>query len=125
MDDWRHEIPTHLSVEDKAFYGLTARQVMLLIAGTSSGYGLWNQWPDLPMPLRIGLAASCVVLASAIAFVRPYGRGLEEWAFVALHYLTLPKTSVWRPREIDVNESNEAETTWAELTPRIRWEVTA
>ena len=94
MDDWRHEIPTHLNVEDKAFYGLTARQVMLLIAGASSGYGLWNQWPDLPMALRIALAVSCLVLAAAIAFVRPYGRGLEEWAFVALHYLTLPKTSV-------------------------------
>ena len=125
MDDWRHEIPTHLNVEDKAFYGLTARQVMLLIAGASSGYGLWNQWPDLPMPLRIGLAVSCLVLAAAIAFVRPYGRGLEEWAFVALHYITLPKASVWRSREIDVNEPMGAETSWAELSPRIQWEVPA
>src|SRR6185437_1857159 len=124
MEDWRHEIPTHLNVEDKAFYGLTARQVMLLIAGASSGYGLWNQWPSAPIALRIGLAASCMFLAAAIAFVRPYGRGLEEWAFVAVHYITLPRTSVWRPREIDVNEPNEAETSWTELTPRIRWEVT-
>lgn len=124
MDDWRHEIPTHLNVEDKAFYGLTARQVMVLIAGASSGYGLWNQWPALPMALRIGLAASCMFLAAAIAFVRPHGRGLEEWAFVAVHYITLPKTSVWRPREIDVTKPNEAETSWAELSPRIRWEVT-
>ncbi len=125
MDDRRHEIPTHLNVEDKAFYGLTARQVMVLIAGASSGYGLWNQWPALPMALRIGLAVVCIVLAAATAFVRPYGRGLEEWAFVAMHYITLPKASVWRPREIDVNEPNAAETGWLELSPRIRWEVTA
>ncbi len=125
MDDWRHEVPTHLNVEDKAFYGLTARQVMVLIAGASSGYGLWNQWPAVPMALRIGLAVSCLVIASAIAFVRPYGRGLEEWAFVAVHYLTLPKTSVWRPSEIDVTTPNAAETSWAELSPRINWEVPA
>lgn len=125
MDDGRHEIPTHLNVEDKAFYGLTARQVMVLIAGASSGYGLWNQWPALPMALGIGLVVSCVVLAAAIAFVRPHDRGLEEWAFVALHYVTLPKTSVWRPRDIADNHRHEAGTSWAELSPRIQWEVTA
>ena len=44
----RHEIPTHLDVEDRAFYGLTARQVMWLTVGCAGGYGLWAQWPDLP-----------------------------------------------------------------------------
>ncbi|HLI52215.1 MAG TPA: PrgI family protein [Thermomicrobiaceae bacterium] len=123
MDDPRHQIPTHLNVEDKAFYGLTARQVMILIAGASSGYSLWNQSTALPMALRAGLAAVCLVLASAIALIHPQGRGLEEWAFVGLHYAALPKASVWRPRAFSLDESPNADVGWVALAPQPRWEL--
>ena len=33
----RHEIPTHLNAEDRAFYGLTARQLMWLTVGCAGG----------------------------------------------------------------------------------------
>src|SRR5919197_6313144 len=92
-----HEIPTHLNVEDKAFFGLSVRQLSCLIVGASSAYGLWNQWPELPLGLRAGLSAACLLVGLALALVRPGARGLEEWAFVLLHYATMPKRSVWRP----------------------------
>lgn len=123
MDDPRHQIPTHLNVEDKAFYGLTGRQVMILIAGASSGYSLWNQSAALPMALRAGLEAICLVLAIVIALIHPQGRGLEEWAFIGLHYAALPKVSVWRPRSVRLDNAEDADASWAPLAPRLQWAV--
>jgi len=121
MAPTRHEIPTHLNVEDKAFYGLTARQLMWLMVGGASGYGLWTQSPDLPAGLRLALAGLCFALALALALVRPQGRGLEEWAFVALHYAALPKRSAWRPREPQPAAWRPAGEDWAERAPRLSW----
>ena len=115
-----HEIPTHLNVEDKAFFGLSVRQLTCLIVGASSAYGLWNQWPELPVGPRAGLAAACLVLGLALALVRPGGRGLEEWAFVLLHYAATPKRSVWRP-EPDPAEWRPAGLAWTELEPTLGW----
>jgi len=117
----RHEIPTHLSVEDKAFYGLSARQFMYLTVGLATSYGLWNQLLYLPVAARLALAVACFALAAALALVRPHGRGLEEWAFVALHYAAAPKASVWRPREPDQAAWRPSATGWAELSPRPVW----
>jgi hypothetical protein len=117
-----HEIPTHLNVEDRAFYGLTARQVMWLTVGCAGGYGLWAQWPGLPGGLRLALAGVCVALALVLALVRPYGRGLDEWAFVVLHYAAIPKLSLWRPREPAPAAWRPAGPQWAELAPRVSWQ---
>jgi len=116
-----HEIPTHLNVEDKAFYGLSARQFMYLTIGLATSYGLWNQWPDLPAAARLALAAACFALAAALALIRPHGRGLEEWTFVALHYAAAPKVGVWRPREPDPAAWRPSAARWAELSPRPAW----
>lgn len=117
----RHEIPTHLNVEDRAFYGLTVRQVTYLTVGAASGYGLWNQWNALPMGLRLVLAASCVLLAVAVTLVRPHGRGLEEWAFVVLHYAAVPKVCTWRPCEPDPARWCPSGGRWEAFAPRLAW----
>ena len=96
MAQSRHEIPTHLNVEDKAFYGLSARQVMYLTVGFSSSYGLWNTLPDLALGLKLALVLACLLTALILALVRPYGRGLEDWGFVALR--RTPETTPARPR---------------------------
>ena len=118
----RHEIPTHLNVEDRAIYGLTIRQVMYLTIGLSSGYGLWNQWPALPVVIRGALAALCVVLALVFAVLRPQGRSLDEWVFVALHHAAVPKVSVWRPHGEIVSHSVPSTSNWEDLTPRLSWQ---
>ena len=117
----RHEIPTHLNVEDRAVLGLTVRQLAVLIVGLASGYALWSGRPELAPGVRAGLALACVLLGAALALVRPRGRGLEEWAFVALHYLATPKASTWRPREPDPAAWRPAGAAWAELDPRLSW----
>src|SRR5205823_8478944 len=95
----RHEIPTHLNIEDTFVAGLSLRQVLCLVLGLAGGYGLWTGWPALPLPARAAAAALCVLLAAAVALVRPAGRGLEEWAFVLLHYAALPRLAVWAPAD--------------------------
>lgn len=118
----RHEIPTHLNVEDRAFYGLTIRQVMYLTVGGSGGYELWNQWPTLPLVLRGLLAAPPILLALIFALVRPHGRSLDEWLFVALHHATVPKVSVWQPREVELGSRRADGPGWKDLTPQIAWQ---
>src|SRR6266508_5225199 len=118
----RHETPTHLSVEDRAFYGLTARQLMWLTVGCAGGYGLWTQWPTLPAGPRLALAGICIALALVLAFVRPHRRGLEEWAFAALHYAAVPRRSLWCPRAPDPAIWRPSGPRWAELAPQVSWQ---
>jgi hypothetical protein len=110
-----------LNVENRAFYGLSARQIMYLTVGATLSYGLWNQTSDLLFAARIALAVLCLGFATALALVRPDGRGLEEWAFVALHYVAVPRSSVWRPREPDPTSLRPGPEDWQELTPRVAW----
>ena len=116
----RHEIPTHLNVEDRAIYGLTIRQVMYLTVGCAGGYALWNQWPALPLVLRAAIVLPCLLAALIFALIRPHGRGLDEWLFVALHHLAVAKVSVWQRREIRLDAS-ELEGGWEELVPSLLW----
>ena len=117
----RHEIPTHLNVEDKAFFGLSVRQVLYLVSGLSASYAIWNQWPDLPVGLRLGLALANLLVTLAFALIRPGRRGLEEWAFVVLHYVAIPKASVWRPRDPSPADWRPTKAAWEELAPRLSW----
>ena len=121
MAQGHHEIPTHLNVEDKAFYGLSVRQVMYLSVGFSGAYSLWNGGPDLALPLKLALVIGCLLGAVVLALVRPHGRGLEEWAFVALHYLALPKTSVWRSREPNGHADPSLAARWEDLALDVSW----
>ncbi|HET7771078.1 MAG TPA: PrgI family protein [Chloroflexota bacterium] len=92
----RHELPTHLNVEDRVVLGLTLRQLMILMFGCAAAYGLWSQWTLVPAELRVTLAVGCLIAATLLALARPHGRPLEEWGFAALRYATVPKATVWR-----------------------------
>jgi hypothetical protein len=62
-----------------------------------------------------------VVLALVFALVRPSGRSLDEWVFVALHHAAVPKASIWRPREPDPSVWTRAGSEWEELKPQLAW----
>ena len=49
----RHEVPTHLNIEDKAFAGLTMRQLMVAIIGLALAYSAMSEAP-LPLAVRAG-----------------------------------------------------------------------
>lgn len=93
----RHEVPTHLNIEDKAFAGLTMRQLMVAIIGLALAYSAMSEAP-LPLAVRLGAGATVLLVTAAISFWQPAGRSLEDWAFVLLRYISIPRIVVWRVR---------------------------
>lgn len=103
----RHEVPTHLNVEDKAFAGLTMRQLMVVIIGLALAYSAMS---ELPLPLSVRLAVGAFVLLATAAFSlwQPDGRSLDDWAFVLLRYVAVPRVVVWRVRTSHLHEPEQA-----------------
>ncbi|HEX8967820.1 MAG TPA: hypothetical protein VF937_08080, partial [Chloroflexota bacterium] len=66
-----HEVPTHLDVEDKVLLGLSVRQFLYLLVGSSAGYTLWDQAVGLSDGPRAAVAAVSVGIAVAFALLRP------------------------------------------------------
>jgi hypothetical protein len=73
--------------------------------------------------LRGSLAAISLALGLVFTLVRVYGRGMDEWAFVLLHYVVTPKTSLWKLGPPSRAESRAADGAWEELSPAVSWEV--
>jgi hypothetical protein len=121
MTRTRHEIPTHLAVEDRLVLGLSARRAMYLVAATAGGYSAWTEAAAAPPELRLGLAVLCLLAGAALALVRPGRRGLDEWLFVVLHHLATPKRCAWRPREPDPAGWRPRAPAFAARTPRVAW----
>src|SRR5262245_39182727 len=94
-----HEVPTHLNVEDKVLFGLTVRQFLYMLVGSSITYTLWEQSSGLGDAVRLSLGAACIVVTLLFALLRPADRPLEEWLAVALVFCSSPRRSIWRPSE--------------------------
>lgn len=121
----QHEIPTHLGVEDRLFWGLTARQVAILVCGASCASWVWNSLSWLPGPTGGVLAALVALLGAALALIRPAGRGLEEWGFAWLHYVALPRASIWRVREDAKQDRRAGRGGWASWDIAEHWREVA
>jgi PrgI family protein len=116
-----HEVPTHLNVEDKVVFGLTVRQFLYMLVGSSATYSLWVQTVQLPDPVRICLASLCVAVTLAFALLRPAERTLEEWLAAALIYFASPRRATWQPSEPDLANWRPVGGGWQELTPSLSW----
>jgi len=116
-----HELPTHIQVEDVLLAGLTARQLLRLTIGISLAYGLWDQAPSVPVPIRAGLAAVLAAAGVLLALCQPGRRPLDQWVLAAILFALLPRRLVWRPTEPDIRQSSQAPSGWAELAPRPEW----
>lgn len=120
----QHEIPTHLGVVDRMFWGLSARQVAILVSGASCAYWAWHNPPWLPGTARGALTALVALLAVCLALVRPGGRGLEEWGFAWLHYVAMPRTSTWRVGEPARAHSHTGRSEWETWELAHQWKET-
>jgi hypothetical protein len=116
-----HEVPTHLDVEDRVLFGLTVRQFLYLLVGSSASYGLWDQLSATPSLARIGCVGVCLLTTLAFALLRPGGRPLEEWLVAGLVYLASPRSSIWRPREPLLTDWRPLGARWQELAPSPVW----
>src|ERR1700674_132814 len=102
MTTRHHEVPTHLNVEDKVLFGLTARQFLYLLVGSSASYALWEQALWFGDPLRVASVVTCLGTTLALALVRPADRALEEWLVAALVYAATPRRAIWQAAEPNV-----------------------
>jgi hypothetical protein len=116
-----HEVPTHLYVEDKIVFGLSVRQFLYMLVGSSATYSLWQQSAALGDVLRVSLVAISVGITLAFALLRPADRPLEEWLAALLVFVAAPKKSVWRVREPHSADWRLAGVSWQELAPSLVW----
>ena len=121
MPPRHHEVPTHLDVEDRVVFGLTARQFLYLLVGSSATYALWDQVGSAAGSLRVVAAGVCVIVTLAFALLRPAGRPLEAWLLAALLYLGSPRAATWRPPEPEATDWRPLTAEWQELTPSPVW----
>jgi PrgI family protein len=121
MTTTHHEVPTHLDVEDKVLFGLTVRQFLYLLVGSSASYALWGQAAAQGDGLRVAGAGVSMAMALAFALVRPAGRALEEWLVAALVFVASPRRATWQPVEPLAADWRPAGAGWQELTPSLVW----
>ena len=116
-----HEVPTHLNVEDKVLFGLTVRQFLYVLVGSSASYALWQQALPLGDGLRTIGVGMCVALTLAFALVRPAGRALEEWLVAALIFAASPRHATWQTPEPVSADWRPGVGAWQELSPSLTW----
>jgi len=110
-----HKVPTHISLPDKVVFGLTARQLLLLLIGCSLGYNLWlhlGALEGLALPgqvLRIGLAMVPVSVAAVLAMISIADRPLEVWLLVLVRYWQRPRVYLWRTMRIREQQQHTRE----------------
>ena len=106
-----HKVPTHMNLPDKVVFGLTARQLLLLLVGCSLGYNFWlrlSALEALALPvqvLRIVLALVPAGLAAVLALISVADRPLEIWLLVLVRYWQRPKIYLWR--SLRMNEQQQ------------------
>ena len=125
----RHEIPTHLEVEDKILGTLTVRQLLFLAVGLSLSYGLWGLLHQLavspghhqPVVAQLALAAVPALCMLVLALAQPGGRPLEEWLLAIARYAGQPKVCIWRPLAEEEGDEGDGEAPErvAGATPRL------
>lgn len=75
-----HEVPTHLEVEDKSFFGLTMSQFVTLFIGLAVAAILYNYglfW--LPGIARLAVSGVIALLVVLSVYIRPGGMAVSEW----------------------------------------------
>jgi hypothetical protein len=121
MPSLHHEVPTHLDVEDKVMLGLTVRQFLQLLVGSSASYTLWQQTAALGDAFRVALVTMSVGMTLALALLHPAGRTLDEWTVAALLFMGSPRRAAWQPPEPTVGDWRPTGANWQELAPDLVW----
>ena len=116
-----HEVPTHLNVEDKVLLGLSVRQFLYVLVGSSVCYSLWEQSAGLSEVLRVPMVLIGAGTTLAFALLRPADRPLEEWLAAALVFAATDKQATWIPMEPDPADWRLAGVSWQELAPSLVW----
>jgi len=92
------------------------RQLMVAIIGLALAYSAMSEAP-LPLAVRLAAGATVLLMTAAISLWQPAGRSLEDWAFVLLRYISIPRVAVWRVRTSREVAASEGEARFEVLLP--------
>jgi PrgI family protein len=108
--DLRHEVPTHLEVEDKPFFGLNMQQFVTAFVGLVSVGVLYNYiltWT--PLVIRIAICLFLGLMVLAVVLIRPSGMSLSDWIWLRLDYLVQPKVAFFGVQELIKEQERESD----------------
>ena len=110
----KEEFATYLNEQPSIIFGRTGRELMIIAIGLSISYLLWGDLNTSFPSANVGVmflkvAASVVpgIIGLIVALTKIASRPLEEWAFIGLFYLLIPKVYIYMP--IDVEEPDDKE----------------
>jgi hypothetical protein len=108
------EFPTFLNEQPTIIFGRTGRELMIIAGGCTAGFSIWGNLPHLQataggMAVLITMISVVVILSLVVALVQVAGRPLEEWFFVLLFYIGMPKLFLYMPTEIELDLEEDAE----------------
>jgi hypothetical protein len=94
----RIRLPADVEMEDRLAWGLTARQLVILVATALVCYGVFAAAASaLPMPVAVALAAPLAFVGGALALGRRDGLSGDRLALAAARHLTQSPRRVVAP----------------------------
>lgn len=95
------EIPTFLNEQPTVIFGRTGRELLIIACGAALAYNVWSSvnlaGAFSSIVVHVALTALPVLLSFGVAIISIAGRPLEEWAFVLLLYMFVPKLYQYVP----------------------------
>jgi hypothetical protein len=116
-----------MNLPDKVVFGLTARQLLLLLIGCSLGYNLWlhlGVLEALALPgqaIRLALALVPAALAATLALISVADRPLEVWFLVLVRYWQRPRVYLWRSPRMSIQQQRTHERDHASQPSEAVW----
>ena len=103
----KEEFATYLNEQPTIIFGRTGRELMVVAIGLSISYLVWEKLNAVLPPASTGalvlkVAASVIpgIIGLVVALTKIATRPLEEWAFIGLFYLLIPKVYIYMPIDV-------------------------
>ncbi len=86
------EVPLLLKQEPTILFGMTGRQVLVMVCGLAIGFSLWQSLSFFQSLVGIiFLVCLCGIPAVLVAFLKIGTRPLEQWVFIVLAWMLVPE----------------------------------
>lgn len=112
----REEFPTFLNEQPTIIFNRTGRELLVIVIGLGAAYLSWLRFGNFAGNIIVSdilkgmFAAIVIIVGLIVAFVKVATRPLEEWAFVWIFYMLIPKVYLYMPAKVTVAlEQNDGE----------------
>jgi PrgI family protein len=117
----RIRLPADVELEDRLAFGLTARQLAILIAAAVAAYLAFATLGSLfPTPIAAALSTPIAVLGVLLALGRRDGTSADRLAVLGARYVALPRRRVLAPEGLPAGSSRRGRRSVAALDVPVR-----